>query len=134
MCVCFTFEDECVPLLGGQDGVYGGGVSTQLRVVQTLAAPRPGPAQAAQAVVYIPTSDILILARAVQSLSSWYKHHWTGVLTAEREASHLHGGHVVRVQAEAGLEAAVEGGHQRGVVVRVGQACRAHAHHIKLQL
>ena len=58
---------------------------------------------------------------------------WTGVLTTEREASHLHGGHVVRVQAEAGLEAAVEGGHQRGVLVRVGQACRAHVN-IKLQL
>ena len=44
----------------------------------------------------------------------------------------LHGGDVVRVEAEAGLEAAVEGGHQRGVLVRVGQAYRAHV--TKLQL
>ena len=43
----------------------------------------------------------------------------------------LHGGDVVRVEAEAGLEAAVEGGHQRGVLVRVGQAWTAHVH-IKL--
>ena len=72
MCLFPTFEDECVPVLGGQDGVNGGGVATQLRVVHTFSTPRTGrpAAQAAQAVVNIPTSDIRTLACAVQGLHS----------------------------------------------------------------